>query len=358
MNLKKELKISSPVLSKRILGIVFNYLAIGVSIVALYYGIIYGMCGTCFNYLTYKNNVNETLNINKLNYDQSQSYQTYKEVVDDFYFDKYPTEILSFYKDSDNRIETIEHAYNVYVLNLPVEPNVSSYKTDFFEYVQNSDGSFNVNTLALKIDGSGQRYESNMQSLFYRTYSNLNSFLYKFDEQYKNSSDMVLFEERITRLCASIIPFIVFMIVLPLTNKYGANIFELKFNIGRVERRHGYFVKKYQILLRNIIGMIVPIIGIVFFNIYSFVILTVGPLFLNILVMIINKNNYDLMDLITFTESVEIDNSLIFKNEKEEYVYIKEHQDVYYEEDDQLEKLKKIDKIDLSVSRSENIKKD
>ena len=104
--------------------------------------------------------------------------------------------------------------------------------------------------------------------------------------------------------------------------------------------------------------MIVPIIGIVFFNIYSFVILTVGPLFLNILVMLINKNNYDLMDLITFTESVEIDNSLIFKNEKEEYVYIKEHQDVYYEEDDQLEKLKKIDKIDLSVSRSENIKKD
>lgn len=356
--LTKELKISKPVLSKRILGLVINYAVVAVSIVALYFSIIYGICGTCFNYVTYKNQVSETLKENKLDYDQSKDYLTYKEVVDEIYFNKYPNEILTFYQNSDSRISSIEHAYNVYVLNLPVVPTVDSYKTDYYEYAQNSDGSFNTNVVANRIEGSGKRYESNMQSLFYKTYSNLNSFVYKFDSEYKLNLDNVQLQERIVRLISSIIPMVIFMIVLPLTNKYGSNIFEKKFNIGRAERRNGFIVKKYQIFLRNFVGMILPVVGIVFFNIYSVVILSIAPLFLNILVMIINKNNYDLMDLIMFTESIEINNSLIFKNEKEEYIYIKEHKDVYMEDDDLLSKLEKIDKIDLSVSRSENIKKD
>ena len=71
--------------------------------------------------------------------------------------------------------------------------------------------------------------------------------------------------------------------------------------------------------------------------------------------MIINKNNYDLLDLICYTEGVDVSNSLIFIDPKEEYIYYKNNKNIYSDEE-YVNALSNIDKIDLTISRDEKFK--
>ena len=194
-----------------------------------------------------------------------------------------------------------------------------------------------------------------MQSLFYMSYSHLKDFVYKFDENFKKANDQNILFERLSRTVAFIIPYIAFYIVIPLVSKNGSTLFEAKFNIGRVERKNGFRVKKFQTLIRYLVAFIIPFVGFYYFNLYSVILLTIAPLFLNILVMIINKNNYDLSDLICYTEGVDVSNSLIFKDPKEEYIYYKNNKNIYSDEE-YVNALSNIDKIDLTISRDEKFK--
>lgn len=355
MNTNKNLKIIKPVISKRIIAFLLNILVVGISALVLYFSTIYGIFGTSFGYVENKTTINNVIKENDLNYKEDLAYLEYEKAINKFYFSTYSLELFDYYHNYDERIESITHAYNVFVLQLPVEPTVEYYQSEYFKYVQLSDGSFDVNQKALQIGGSGKRYEANMQSLYLMSYNNLEDFVYKFNETYRICKDKNVMYERISRTIAFVIPYIVFYIVMPLISKNGSTLFEQKFKIGRVERKRGYRIRKYQTLIRYLVAFIIPFIGFYFFNLYSVVLLIIAPLFLNILVMIINKNNYDLLDLICYSESADIDNSLIFNNEKEEFKYYKENKDIYSDEL-YVKTLENVEKIDLSISRDQKFK--
>ena len=354
-NTNKSLKLIKPIISKRIIAFLLNILVFGACSLALYFATLYGVFATGFNYIDNQNYINEVKKDNNLNLKEDLTYQEYEKVVTKFYYETYPDQIFNYYHEYDERISSLTHAYNVFVLNLPVEPTVEYYQTEYFKYQQLSDGSFDVNAKAIQISGSGKRYEANMQSLFYMSYSHLKDFVYKFDENYKKANDQNVLFERLSRTVAFIIPYIAFYIVIPLVSKNGSTLFETKFNIGRVERKNGFRVKKFQTLIRYLVAFIIPFIGFYYFNLYSVILLTIAPLFLNILVMIINKNNYDLLDLICYTEGVDVSNSLIFKDPKEEYIYYKNNKNIYSDEE-YVNALSNIDKIDLTISRDEKFK--
>ena len=354
-NTNKSLKLIKPIISKRIIAFLLNILVFGACSLALYFATLYGVFATGFNYIDNQNYINEVRKDNNLNLKEDLTYQEYEKVVTKLYYETYPDQIFNYYHEYDERISSLTHAYNVFVLNLPVEPTVEYYQTEYFKYQQLSDGSFDVNAKAIQISGSGKRYEANMQSLFYMSYSHLKDFVYKFDENFKKANDQNVLFERLSRTVAFIIPYIAFYIVIPLVSKNGSTLFEAKFNIGRVERKNGFRVKKFQTLIRYLVAFIIPFIGFYYFNLYSVILLTIAPLFLNILVMIINKNNYDLLDLICYTEGVDVSNSLIFKDPKEEYIYYKNNKNIYSDEE-YVNALSNIDKIDLTISRDEKFK--
>ena len=88
---------------------------------------------------------------NNLNLKEDLTYQEYEKVVTKFYYETYPDQIFNYYHEYDERISSLTHAYNVFVLNLPVEPTVEYYQTEYFKYQQLSDGSFDVNAKAIQI---------------------------------------------------------------------------------------------------------------------------------------------------------------------------------------------------------------
>ena len=233
-NTNKSLKLVKPIISKRIIAFLLNILVFGACSLALYFATLYGVFATGFNYIDNQNYINEVKKDNNLNLKEDLTYQEYEKVVTKFYYETYPDQIFNYYHEYDERISSLTHAYNVFVLNLPVEPTVEYYQTEYFKYQQLSDGSFDVNAKAIQISGSGKRYEANMQSLFYMSYSHLKDFVYKFDENFKKANDQNILFERLSRTIAFFIPYIAFYIVIPLVSKNGSTLFEAKFNIGRV----------------------------------------------------------------------------------------------------------------------------
>lgn len=344
--MNKDLKIAKPHSGKRLLSVLFDYLSIALGSILVYFLLLFSFFTPAFGYM---NKVNAAKTYEKqynLNLGEVEDYDKYEKVIQDFYFTYYPEEIKKTVNDNYKTDYSIVHIYNVMVLRLPDRPTIENYSTEFFEYIINPDGTFAVDEIAIKKQGlSGPTYEKNMRDIFYSTYENLKGYLADYHPDYnKVTSDIKLYES-ISRIISICLSSIIFYIVIPLINKNGATLFEKVYDIGHVRGKNGYSIKPYMIILRAVINLTIPVIGIILFSKYSVILMTLFFIFINNLIFIFNKNNRDLSDLIINMDTCIVSESLIFKNRKKEKEYEESDEFKKIEEMTFIERLKEIKPI-------------
>ena len=314
--MNKELLIEKPSMGSRFLAYFLDIGTVVLSTIALYFIILYAIFGSAFNYIGNSNYINEVYEEYNLNIAYDTNYKPYEEVLQQIYFEDFKEEILNDYRE-DGKDYSIEYIYNVVVLNLPEEPTVNTYSNSLFHYVQNEDGSFNVNVLGVKEDGSGEFYERSLADLFYASYTNLPSllrmYLPDFNQAFVDNANY----EAISRSVALVISVSVFYVLMPFVNKKGSTIFEKVYKIGYVNKRNFLEVKKWKIPLRALILFVVPLLGLIFYNNYTLVILIILPIFIDPLAILLSKKNTDFYELICFTRACDLASSNIFKTEDE-----------------------------------------
>lgn len=313
----KRVRIEKGFILHRIFSCLLDILLTSLFTISLYFIVLFGVFGTCFNYVGNEFYINETLKENDLTLSDNLSYEKYEEVIQHFYFDKYSNEIIKDYEDLYKEKYTIYHIYNVVVLGLPSKVTDVT-KSDYFEYVLNNDSTVNYDVVAKTIPGSGKNYEKNMHDIFYNQYKKLNNLLERYDYDYFNILSKNNLYKFISRTVAIYTSFIILFVIIPLQNKNSSTFGEKKFKLGYVDGKNGYVLKKYKVILKNLITYFIPSLGVVFFSLYSFIILTIGWLFLNFIIMVFSSDNKDISEKILNIESIDVEQSLVFKNKKEE----------------------------------------
>lgn len=349
----KSARISSAQINHRIFAYLLDLLSISISTALIFVFILYLIFGP-MGYNEKKSKVNDIIEQYNLNLTKGLDYKEYEVVLQDFYFNKYSEEIKNSYNSKYNTDYTIIHIYNIEVLNLPQNPTITStYKTELYQYIQNNDGTFNVDALGIKIEGSGSTYEKNMSDLFYNSYDDLSSYLEDFNIEYYNLVVETNSKEAYSRIIAILISIIIFYIIIPSISKYKSTLFEQQFKIAKTNKNNGYTISILKVILRTIILFLIPVIGFIIFNKYSFIILTIGYLFVNILVLLLSKGNKDIPDKLLRIESSSITMSLIFKNSDEEDKYLNSSEGKNINEKSFLDKLEKIDNIVINENMDE-----
>lgn len=343
--MKQTSRVSLAQTNHKLCAFIFDSVSLFLSTLLLYFVILYGVFATCFHYVDHQNEMKDIEIQYRLNFDNSHSYEEYEEILQEFYFEKYPEEIKQNFNDYYETNYSIIHIYNISVLNLPSVASYNEYKTDYYQYVQNDDGTYNVDVLAVKILGSGRVYEQNMHDLFYNSYIELPGLLRIFHPTY---NEIIVTNETylmISRSIAFVLSFIIFFVIIPLTNKYGCTLFERIYKITLVRKKNGYLPKKGILILKSIIYYLIPFVGVILGTRNSLIILSLGFLFINFLMIILSKENKDLSEKILRIYTVSIDESLLFKNSTEEKEYFDSPEGKKLLEPDTLEKLSSIKEI-------------
>jgi len=355
--MKQELRVITAGKGNKFKASMLDLLVCAAAIVALYFAILYGIFGTAFNYFGNEKTQNEIFHKYELDLPSGLTYDKYESAIQNFYFTYYPEQTLKSVQSIYPSIVTITHAYNVTVLQLPVNPTSASYSSDFYEYYQNSDGTFDVNRLGIKKSGkSGDYYEKNLRDMFYTSYTELPTLLYNFNEEYRTAKTNVDFDRSISRVSAGVICCFIFYVLIPLLKLYDSTLFEAIFDVGRCNHKNGYKEKKYKVLIRAAVIVILPIIGLVLFDKYSIVLLIAAPLFLNYMIMLFSSEGREMAEFFTFSMSFKMSESEIYSSKGEEIVYSRKEENMIVNDKEFLEKLENSDEINLNVSRDEELK--
>lgn len=355
--MNKNIRVQEAQINHKLFAFLTDLLILLVSSLALYFIILYGIFATNFNYIDNKDRIVEIENSYNLNLEEGLDYTKYEEVLLDFYFNKYPNEIKEQFNTYYNKDYTITHVYNIVVLRLNNTPTYESYQNGYFAYVQDSSGNFNPDILAIKTEGSGKTYERNMRDIFYNSYTNLKDLLELNNEEYRNLVIKDFNSKAISRSVSFAISLLVFYFIIPLTNKYKATLGEKSYKLAHVNNKDGYLIKNNKAIIRPFIYYLIPFIAIVIGSKNSIIIVLLGYLFINFLLLIFSKNNLDFGDRILNMTTCSIEESLLFKNEKEEVEYFKTEEGKKIEDPEFLDRLSKMNDMKVYTSRDEELKK-
>lgn len=344
--MNKNIRVEKALSSRRLLTFVFDSLLLVASIIGLYFVFLYAVMNPTLDYQNHKNNKKQIEAEYGLNLETGLSYTEYEQVIQRFYLQDFHEEIKRDINSNYGTNYTINHIYNVVVLQLPDIPTPEKYKTTFFQYRMDEDGHYLVDELAILVEGnSGPVYEKNMRDLFYTTYARLPDMLKDYHSDYKESLLAVDSSEILSRLIASIISFTILFEVFTLINPYGSSTFEKLYKIGYVNSKSGYMASKGKLFIYHFFNHLIPFVGIVLFSRYSIVLLTVLFVFINEIVMIFSKENRTLVEKIFKLDAIDLSTSLVFKNRKEEREYENSEEHQIVSDQDYLDKLSNTDKI-------------
>ena len=336
----KSLRVENASTGKRLLSVLFDVLSLAVLSIALFFTFLYAVMNPINKYTYHKNYSRQIEDEYGLNLKSGLTYDNYEKVLQHFYLVDCPEEIKAEVNKNYGTNYSITHIYNVVVLLLPDQPTIENYQNDYFSYKIDADGNFLVDELAVLVEGhSGPVYEKNMRDLFYNSYIKLKEMLASYRSDYGFSVLMIQTSELVSRIVSISLAFTVLYIIIPLINKNGATLFEKLYHIGHVNYSSGYSMPKYKIVLSALINYSLPILGFVIFTKYSIVLISILYFFLNNLVMVLNGDNRNISELILRTLSINIDNSLVFKNRKEEKEYENSDENKVVTEQEFLDKL-------------------
>jgi hypothetical protein len=319
--MNKEIRIAKPNLGKRIEAFLLDVLTVTLGAFILYFAGLYGIVKPFTNYNENISKINQYETQYNLKMEYGEDYTKYEDVVQDIYFNDFTSNILKDYETVDKDF-TIIHIYNINVLNLPANPTAESYSTSYYKYATNSDGSYNVDSIGVQIEGSGEYYERNLCDLFYESYGEMPALLRRYISDYGNAFSENSLTKDYLRVSALFVSLLVFYLVIPFTiTKNGSTLFENINSIGFVNYKDSYRLKRYKIVLRFLIYSALPLLGIYLFTKYSIILIVVTSVFIDFLFVLLNSKNRDLFEIFTSSESVDTKESLIFDNKKDDDNY-------------------------------------
>lgn len=361
--MNKSVRVEPAMRSQRLLAFGFDLLTIIVSTALLFFLSLYAIIGPIFGYQDKCNFLVSKDQEYDLTISDSYDYEACEKVIQKFYFDYFPIEI----ENDIHRLypketyQSIVHIYNVFVLNLPLNPTPEGdkYKGDLFQYQISEEGVVLVNEIGIKRpEMSGMNYENSLRQLFYNKYSGLSTMLVNYLPSYHEAYSLKSNLELGCRIGSASLSVLIFSLLLPLIFKNGQTLgFKLE-HIALVNSKNGFKIPFYKNIIRMFVLYTLPVFGFALNNRYGFVIFIIFPLFISALLMLFRESGSDLADIFARTTAVDIDNSLLFSSAGEASLYEKnpEHQNV--EDKEYLEALESIEEFDLSVSRDESLKKD
>lgn len=347
MIMHKSARIQQGLLNHRLSAGILDLLSLFLTSILLYIIII----NTVFNLLGYNDKnirINDIEDEFNLTLSDREDYVTYEAVIKNIYFNIYSEEIIKQYKDVYGKDYSITHIYNIVILRLPAEPTFDNYKTDFFQYNQKEDGTIDVDSIALKIEGKGSNYERGINSLFNSEYKKMKKVVEEFNSEYFELKATKYAYECYARVIAFVLSFAFLFVVIPFKDEYSRTYFMKKFDLAYVNSKNGYTISKFKVLFRNIISVIVPFVGYVIYNKYSIIILILGYLLLDYLLLLFSKNNMNIADGLLKIETCKLSESLIFENVDDENNYLQSEEGKKVSDESFVKKLEETEEIIIS----------
>lgn len=361
--MNKSIRVEPALKSRRLLSFLIDLGAMVASTFLLFLLFLYAIVGPIMGYQGKCEYMSEKNSQYNLNIPNGHVYTEYKDVLQKFYLEYFPTEIENNIKElyPEENYQSITHIYNVFVLNLPLNPTPEGdkFKGDLFQYQLSEDGVVLVNEIGInRPDMSGLNYENNLRDMLYGKYNKLNEMLARYSPQYQEAYFTKKNAEFISRVTAASISVIVFALVLPLIFKNGQTLGNKAEHIGIVNSKTGFRMPAYKNIFRMLVLYLIPVFGVSLNNRYGYIIFVIFPLFISLLLMLFKESGSDLADIITRTMAIDMDNSIIFGSPGEAMVYEKNPDNQVIEDKEYIEALESVEEFDLSTSRDENIKKD
>ena len=343
----KSARVYEGYLFHRIISGLLDLFILFVTAIALSYLLLYTVFSV-FGYNDKKDRIKSIETEYGIVLSEGLEYTEYEKTIQNIYFNKYSNEIIKMYKDLYGDEYSIIHIYNIVILRLPEKPTFENYKTDYYQYTQNDDGSFAVDTLGVKVEGNGDYYERNLQSLFYNGYKKMSSLLEEFHSEYYSLITATYHQECYSRIISFLISFVVYFIIIPLRNK-ARTLFLNKYDLIFVNYKNGYYISKSKIVCRNIICLLLPFIGFIFMTKYSIIILTIGYILLDYLLLIFSDGNLNISDKLLRIETCCYSKSLIFENKEDEDAFLASEKGKEVLDADFLEKLSSAEELNVNT---------
>ena len=347
--------------SRRLIALMIDIVILTIVTAGFYFLFLYAIIGPMYKYNERVETVKQIEVEHGLVLGEDETFDKYEAVVQKFYFEYYPDQIVEFTKKAypNETYSSITHIYNVFVLNLPYNPTPEGdkYKGDLFQYKLNDDGTVLVDEIGIqRPDLSGYNYERYKQDLFHSKYNKMTNYLFDFDLVYQEAATYKDNIRIASRTCAIGLAVIIFNIVIPLCFKNGQTIGDRSMDVAYVRNKNSLRIKWYQTVVRGISLYILPIIGFAIADKYSIISLMIFPIFVSVLLMLFRQSSRDIPDLVSGTMAVDKVNSLIFRSIGEARVYDKKEENQIVEDKEYLEKLQNTSKMDLTTSRDEEFK--
>lgn len=340
----KTARIQQGLLNHRLFASILDILLLLVSAFVLHLILLYTVFAA-FGYVSMKSDVKDIEEKYNLNLGTTEEYQVYEEAIQNLYFNEFPKEMVNYYKEQYGKEFSITHIYNIVILRLPEQPTFDNYKTDYYQYVQNEDGTFDVDTIAIKVEGYGDFYERNLQSLFSSNYKRMDDLVEQFNPEYLDLNSEIYAYEVYSRIISFLACYIVLFVIIPFKNHESQTLCMKKFGLAYVDNKTGYFLKKRKVVFRYLICFTIPFIGFIFATKYSLIILFIGYLLLDHLILLFNKNNLNISDKILNIETCDLKESLLFADKEEETSFFESEEGKKLNDPSFLKKLEEAEEI-------------
>lgn len=309
-------EIERPILYKGVLSKLVNAALIA-SISCLFY---FAICYPSMNATSYRASVStrdemrESYSLNKAS---GLSYEEYCSPVESFYFDSFPDGIKALYDKGTGSEHSIAYYYNVHVCQLPDAPTPADYKTAYFGYVINDDGSVNLDVKAeCYLDSLGTRGLRDLSDIYHSAYLKLPDLLMDLSSDYGQAVRTISLDEGLSRLASIGFSFLLVELLLPLLDPRGGSLGEKIWKLGYADKS-GFRMKKWKIPLRCLLYMALPMLGAYALSAYSVTLLWIMPLFFDELFLMLSSSNQSLPDKILSLILVDLKESTIYRDEQE-----------------------------------------
>lgn len=309
-------EIERPILYKSVLSQLVNAGLIAALSCLFYFAICYPvMNGTSYkNAIATRNELRETYSLNKT---AGLSYEEYQAPIESFYFDSFPSGIKALYDNGGGTAHSIAYYYNVHVCQLPDAPTPADYKTDYFGYVLNDDGSVNLDVKAdCYASTLNKRGLKDLSDIYHSAYSKLPDLLLDLSSDYSGAVSLITVSEGSSRLSSIGLSFVIVELLWPLFDKHGGALGEKIWSLGYASK-NGFRMKKWKIPLRCLLYMALPMLGAYGLSAYSVTLLWIMPVFFDELFIMFSGNNQSLPDKFLCLLQVDLKESKIYKDEQE-----------------------------------------
>ena len=344
----KSYRISPVPATKKLIAFLCDLLSVIAGYVALFFAILYGVCGTAFNYNTNCDYITDIETKYSLNIGSGKDYQEYESVIKEFFFSYFDEEIVDFYKEYYNEDFSLIRIYNIQILSLPLDVSSTNYSNGFFEYVQNSQGYYDYNIEGrIVANNGGDYFKRSLADHYYSKINYLRSLLSYFDSQYNTSVSEKLLTESLVRCVSFGLSVLVFFLIIPLCNKNRQTLFEIKFKVLCANKNDGFLVKPYKTCLRPLTYFLVPFIFITIASNPGFYIFAVFYIFISMLLSLVTQEHRDISDFMLKTITIDLADSLVFRNVEEAEKYYNSDEYVEVEDEEFLNKLSSIESINI-----------